>query len=73
MPNSRERSAYEEGLSRCHRAAYWAQQRADAIGDDGAVEDLLAIQRHLAVMMEDSLRGRRRPRAQQQLSLGDRA
>lgn len=64
MPSSRQRSAYEEGLARAHRALYWAMSRADEMEDQGAVDDLLALQAHLHVMLEDSLKGRKRPKRQ---------
>jgi len=51
---------------------YWAQQRAEAIGDDGAVEDLAEIMRHLHVMLEDSLKNKPRGRRQMQLTLINR-
>jgi hypothetical protein len=69
MPTSQQRSAYEKGLARAHRALYWAQKRAEELGDDGAVEDLTALLSHLSTMMQDSIADKRRPRRQAQLSL----
>lgn len=64
MAQSKQRSRYEAALAVAHRALWRAADVADELGDEGAVEDLAELQRYLAVMVDDSLRGRKRPRRQ---------
>lgn len=65
MPNSTQRDLYERSLDNAHRALYWASVRADAMGDEGAYDDLVALRSHVEVLVDDSLRGRRHRRAQE--------
>lgn len=73
MRKSLQRSRYESRLAVAHRALYGAQQEALALSDDGAVEDLSELTRYVAVMMEDSLKDRKRRRRQLSLLDADRA
>lgn len=72
MRKSLQRSRYESRLAVAHRALYGAQQAAVELGDDGAVEDLSELSRHLAVMLEDSLKDHKRPRRQLSVLDNDR-
>lgn len=69
MRKSLQRSRYESRLALVHRALWGAQEEAKALGDDGAAEDLSELSKYVAVMMEDSLKDRKRRR--HQLSLLD--
>lgn len=71
MRGSTNLSRYESALARAHKACWDAQMIADELADDGAVEDLVAIQRHLYVMVEDSLKGKKRRRRHLQLVASD--
>lgn len=73
MRGSTQVSRYEAALARAHKACWDAQQIADERNDFGAVEDLVAVQRHLYVMVEDSLKGKKRPRHELQMFLSDPA
>lgn len=64
MPTSQQWSTYEQALSVAHRALWRASQRAEEMGDEGAVEDLAEISNAVSVLMSDSLKNKRRPRRQ---------
>jgi len=58
MRFSADRARYESALARAHKALYQAQESAEAMGDDGAAEDLRSLLRHVGVLAESSLRGK---------------
>lgn len=64
MSSSAKRSAYEQKLSVAARALYWASERAEEIGDPGAAEDCLQLRTELSRLLEDSVRGKKRPSRQ---------
>lgn len=64
MPTSAQRSNYEQALSVAHRALWRASQHAEEHGDEGAVEDLVEMMQFVSVLMNDSLKNKRRPRHQ---------
>lgn len=64
MRNSLQRSQYESRLAAAHKCLQQAIWRAEQLGDDGAIEDLVALQKHLGQMLSDSTNGKRRPRHQ---------
>jgi len=65
--NGQRRSRYEECLARAHRALYHAADAAEDLGDDGAAEDARQLQAEISRMMQDSLKGKKRPRRQASL------
>lgn len=73
MPTSTQRSRYEARLAAAHRSAWHAAQEAEQFGDEGASEDLTAIMGHLSVLLQDSLKGKKRNRRQIAMRLDGRA
>lgn len=61
MDRSKQRGIYEGYLSRAHRNAWSAAQHAEAAGDVGGAEDLHEICKFLKILLEDSIRGHKRP------------
>lgn len=59
MERSKARSQYEAQLSKAHQSLYWAIDRAELCGDEGAVSDLQGIQDHLSAMLRESVDGRK--------------
>lgn len=59
MERSKARSQYEAQISKAHQTLYWAIDRAEVCGDDGAVQDLQGIQDHLSKLLHESVNGRR--------------
>lgn len=67
MATSLIRSRYEGHLSRAHRALYAAMEAASDMGDEGAEDDLVALQLEVGRLMQDSINGKKRKRRQQSL------
>jgi hypothetical protein len=61
MRTSTMRSSYEQSLSVAHRALYRASDQAEQLGDVGAAEDLHELLKHISVLMDSSLRNKKRP------------
>lgn len=53
------RATYEAALAAAHRALNRAIGAAEAMGDDGAQNDLEYLQAHITKMGDDSISGRR--------------
>lgn len=70
MDTSQARSRYEAQLHCAHRALFRAWNAAEDCGDYGAAEDCRQLQYEISRLMEDSLKGKKRPRRQTSL-LGD--
>lgn len=58
------RSKYEAQLSVASRALRAAAERAEEIGDEGAMDDVLQLRTEVSRLMEDSVNGRKRRRRQ---------
>lgn len=58
------RSRYEQKLAAASKMLYYAAETAESLGDPGAAEDCIQLRTELQRLMEDSLRGRKRPRRQ---------
>ena len=53
------RARYEQMLARAGSAMFHAKVEADALGDEGAREDLEQMRMHVRVLMEDSLKSKK--------------
>lgn len=54
------RAQYEAALARAHRAVWSAGEAAEALGERGALSDLLQLLGELTRISDDSASGRRR-------------
>jgi len=54
------RAALEDRIGRIHRAAWFAQQSAEALGEEGLTEDLAWLLRWLTSVQDDLLRNKPR-------------
>lgn len=61
MPTSEQRARYEAHVSRAAVSLYRAEQAADAMGDEGASQDLQQLRLELRRLCDLSLRGKRAP------------
>lgn len=65
-----QRAIYEQALGAAHKSVWRAMNAADALGNEGACEDLRGILYCLGTLTSESLDGRKRnPR--RQMSLDD--
>lgn len=64
MTKGEKRSLYEQQLARASKYLIYASNAAEAIGDEGAVDDCLQIRTEISRLLEDSVSGRKRRRRQ---------
>lgn len=64
MGTTAMRAAYENALGGVSQALSRAIERAEALNDEGAVEDLTDTRRHVVAMMSESLGNKRHRRAE---------